>query len=63
METTTTSPAALLAADFPSWYVFRDLLDGPGHWRAVRQDPARAVSAPTLAGLRGRLAAVEGAER
>ncbi|HLU96726.1 MAG TPA: hypothetical protein VKZ89_07800 [Thermobifida alba] len=52
-----------LATDFPSWYIWRDLLDGPGHWRAVRQDPPRAVSAPTLAGLRERLAAVEEAER
>ncbi|MFW5417766.1 hypothetical protein J0910_14235 [Nocardiopsis sp. CNT-189] len=53
-------PAETLAANFPEWHVFRDLLDGPGHWRAVRED--RAVSAPSIAELRERLARVELAE-
>jgi len=54
-------PAETLAADFPDWYVFRDLLEGPGHWRATRGD--QTVSAPTIAGLRERLAAAEEGER
>ncbi|MFW5415438.1 hypothetical protein J0910_02085 [Nocardiopsis sp. CNT-189] len=61
MTTRTGTAVEALTADFPAWYIFRDLLDGPGHWRAVWDN--RAVSAPSLAELRERLAAVEEAER
>jgi len=60
MDTTTPSPLTVLTADFPDWAIWRDLLDGPGHWQACRGD--RAVSAPTIGQLRERLARIELAE-